>query len=284
LTSIIKYSILVLVKVPLHIVKARQDRLADLLQRNRFLSLAELCRKLNVSEATARRDLAALEREKVLTRTWGGAWMDSNQRFPSFRQRQFGARSAKRQIASRALQELKPGMLVFFDAGTTVYAIAEALAIHPVDQLAVVTNSLPVAEILAEVKCMEVSLVAGSYLARQSMLLGEPARRSLRLWKFDLAFSSAEGMTKDGIWNSHADVVQFQKEMMKLASRSIFCIDATKLGIRAPQFLLPWTRVGNLLTDASSRQLKNAGIKFGRTKLLSTGCSTAETTFMKRAS
>jgi DeoR/GlpR family transcriptional regulator of sugar metabolism len=256
------------VKVPLHVVNARRERLADLLHRNRFLPLADLCKQLGVSEATARRDLAALARDNVITRTWGGALVDFNQRFPSFRERQLRAADAKRRMALVALKQLRPGLTVFFDAGTTVYAIAERLALQPLQRLTAVTNSLPVADRLAEVAGIEVHLVAGKYLARQSVLFGEPALRSLRLWELDLAFTSAEGMTATGIWNTQQDIVRFQQAVAKQARRTIFCVDQTKLGREAPQFLLPWPEVDALLTDATARQLRSAGIQLASAKLL----------------
>jgi|ERR1017187_2078585 DeoR/GlpR family transcriptional regulator of sugar metabolism len=255
-------------KVPIHVVKARRQRAAELLQQSQYIPLKEFCSRLGVSEATARRDLVALARERKITRTWGGALVDFNQRFPSFRQRQFKARTAKRQIATLALKQLRPATTCFFDAGTTVFAVAEALAAHPVKHLMIVTNSLPVAEVLAEVKGVEVYLVAGRYLARQSVLFGEPARRSLQLWKLDLAFMSAEGMTEAGLWNSQKDVALFQRTVVEKATRSIFCLDAEKLGRVAPQFLLPWSEVDCLLTDATVTELKTAGIDLKHTRLL----------------
>ena len=255
-------------KVPFHIVQARRQRVAELLQQSQYIPLKELCRRLGVSEATARRDLAALARERTITRTWGGALVDFNQRFPSFRERQFKARAAKRQMARLALRQLSPAITCFFDAGTTVYAIAEALAAHPVQQLTVVTNSLPVADVLVEVKGVEVYLVAGRYLARQSVLFGEPARRSLQLWKLDVAFMGAEGMTGAGLWNSQKDVTRFQRAVVEKVARCIFCLDGGKLGQEAPQFLLPWSEVDCLLTDATAGELKTAGVNLGRRRLL----------------
>jgi predicted ArsR family transcriptional regulator len=41
----------------------------QLLEQHRYLPVKELCRRLGVSEATARRDLAALVHEKKITRT-----------------------------------------------------------------------------------------------------------------------------------------------------------------------------------------------------------------------
>jgi len=251
------------------VVVARRDELAKLLQLHRYLPLTDLCAQLNISVATARRDLAVLAHDKVITRTRGGALVDFNQRFPSFRERQFRASLAKRQMAVAALKLIKPGTTVFFDAGTTTYAIAEALTVRPVARVTAVTNNLPVAEMLAAVPGMEVQLVGGQYLARQSVLFGEQARRCLQLWKLDLAFLGAEGMTQAGIWNSQKDVVAFQKTVVARSPRTVCCLDASKLGREAPEFLLPWADVDLLLTDVTVEQLKAAGIKLAKGQLIS---------------
>jgi len=259
------------VKVSLQVVRARQARLAALLQQNQYLPLQTLCATLGVSAATARRDLATLAQARVITRTRGGALTDFNQRFPSFRERQFQAPAAKRRLAARARQALQPGMVVFFDAGTTVYAIAEALAARPVPRLTAVTNSLPVAELLARVDGMEVNLVGGQYLARQSVLFGDAARRGLRLWRFDYAFIGAEGMTAAGLWNTQHDIVWFQRTAAQRAHRAVFCLDRSKLGLVAPEFLSPWAKVDRLLTDVTAAELRGAGIRLQRPQLFAGG-------------
>ena len=131
-----------------------------------------------------------------------------------------------------------------------------------------VENNLPVAEMLSEAKDVEVQLVGGQYLARQSVLFGEQARRCLRLWKCDLAFLGAEGMTQAGLWNSQRDVVLYQRTVVELTKRSVFCLDTTKLGQEAPEFLLPWAEVDTMLTDATAEQFKAAGIKLTKGQLI----------------
>ena len=65
-------------KVAYEVVKARRDQLAQLLAEHQYLPLAEVCARLGISEATARRDLTALERDHAITRTYGGAVGDYN--------------------------------------------------------------------------------------------------------------------------------------------------------------------------------------------------------------
>ena len=234
--------------------------MARLLRQHRYLPLQELCDQLGISEATARRDLAALADAKKVTRTYGGALVDYNETFASFAERRNLSRAAKRDIAARAVALLRPGMTCYLDAGTTMLYLAEALRERPVSPLKIVTNNLPVAEALAEVPELEVHLLGGLLLHRQSVLLGERARKNAAGWKFDLVFLGAEAMTGEGVFNSQKDVVDFQKTVAARSRRVVLCLDAAKLGKKAAAFFLPWSGVDLLLTDASSSVLKRHGI------------------------
>jgi DeoR/GlpR family transcriptional regulator of sugar metabolism len=257
--------------VPFHIVQARRERLAHLIEQHRYLPIKELCRHLSVSEATARRDLAALAREKKITRTHGGALSEFNDRFPSFRERRGQAAGDKVKIARAALSFIKPRQTCFFDSGTTICALAEAFAEQPVTPLTVVTSNLPVGEILAAIPDVSVFLVAGQLLHLQSTLQGEAAKKSLEFWSFDCAFLSVEGMDRAGLWNSQSEIVDQQRGVLARSRLSVFCIDGSKLGKRAPHFLLPWDRVEVLLTDLSFSEASSAGITMDEARFVSAG-------------
>jgi len=255
-----KHGIISAVKVPLHIVLARRERLAAMIAQHGYMPVSELCRRLKVSEATARRDLAALAEEKKIKRTYGGAVSEFDNRYPSFAERVDTARRAKSQIAAAAVSYLSPELTIFLDAGTTVYAIADAFRARPVTPMTVVTSNIPVGEMLATIPGVKVFLVAGQLLARQSTLLGEAAVKSLQFWRFDVAFLSAEGMDASGIWNSQADIVAQQKMTINRSTRAIFCLDGSKLNRQAPDILLPWNGVEVLLTEVPMAKLVEAGI------------------------
>lgn len=60
-------------KVAASVVASRRDRLAETIAAEGFAPLATLCRKLGVSMATARRDLAHLHKQGSISRVRGGA-------------------------------------------------------------------------------------------------------------------------------------------------------------------------------------------------------------------
>ncbi len=247
-------------RVPLHIVEARRAKLAALIERHRYLPIGELCRQLGVSEATTRRDLAALASSNKVTRTHGGALAEFNERFPSFHERRGSQAPGKTRIARKALGFFRPGGTYFLDSGTTIFALAEAFREAPVTPLTIVTSNIPVGELLSTIPDLNVCLTAGQILSRQSVLLGDTARRSLEFWNFDLAILSAEAANADGLWNSQESIVQQQLVAIRRSTHTLFCLNASKIGASAPFFLKGWRDVDFLLTDASPTALSAAGL------------------------
>jgi DeoR/GlpR family transcriptional regulator of sugar metabolism len=246
-------------KVASSIIEARRQSLAGLLKSHRYLPLAELCLRLGISQATARRDLRALVREKKITRTYGGALGHFDATFTSFAERRALDHDVKARLAQEARGFIPENTTCFFDSGTTIFALAEALYREPVAGLRAVTNSLPVAEMLGRAE-IEVHLLGGRFLQRQSILLGPVARRSARLWKFDLLFLGAEGISRGGIWASEPEVATFQKALIARARRVIVCAHAAKLGRETGVFLSPWTGKFQLVTDATRAQRTRRGL------------------------
>jgi DeoR/GlpR family transcriptional regulator of sugar metabolism len=240
-------------KVAKSIILARRKSLAGLIQSHRYLPLAEVCSRLGISEATARRDLRILDREKKITRTYGGALGRFDATFASFVDRRAINHDVKARLAREARKFIPENTTCFFDSGTTVFALAEALYREPVAGLRAITNSLPVAEMLGRAE-IEVHLLGGRFLQRQSILLGAEARRSARSWKFDLLFLGAEGFSRGGIWASEPEVASFQKTLLAQAKRVIVCAHAAKLNRETGIFLAPWTSQFQLITDLSPAQ------------------------------
>jgi len=246
-------------KVASSVILARRKSLAELLKNHRYLPLAEVCARLGISQATARRDLRVLVREKKITRTYGGALGNFDATFASFADRRAVDYDVKSRLAQNARGFIRENTTCFFDSGTTIFALAEALYRKSVAGLRAVTNSLPVAEMLGRAE-VEVHLLGGRFLQRQSILLGAEARQSARHWKFDLVFLGAEGFSQGGIWASEPEVATFQKTLIAQAKRVIVCAHSAKLGRETGVLLSAWTSKFQLVTDVSPAQRARRGL------------------------
>jgi len=247
-----------------HVVQARRQRLAGLLARHHYLSLGALCDRLEVSEPTARRDRAALAADNAIIRTRGGALVEYNQKFPSFRERLDRASDVKRRLAETAARLLKPDQTVWLDGGTTVYYVAEALADRRPPGLVVVTHNMPAAELLADLGDVDVHLLGGQYFRRTSLLLGPRTVSAARRWRFDVALLGVEGIDRAGLWNSLRDVVVLQRAVIRASALRIVLADAVKFGRRAAEFLGRASGVDRILTDASPSEFEAAGLRPGQ--------------------
>lgn len=243
-------------KVSLHIVEERRRQLADYLQQHAYAPLREVCTRFAVSEATARRDLVALAASHQIVRTRGGALTEYISRFPSFRQREEKNPAAKARIAAAARDLILPDSTCFLDFGTTIHALAEELCHRPVAKLQVITNNLPVADLLITVPGIRVHLLGGELLPRQSSLLGGPASKALRFYSIDQAFLSAEAADDKGVWNSQSALAGLQQKVLQEAPRRVLCIDDSKLGRQAPAFLAAWNHFDLIVTDAHPKKIK----------------------------
>lgn len=257
-------------RVPLEIVNARRERLAAMLREHRYLPIQELRERLGVSVATIRRDLSYLEKHDILQRTYGGALLDYEKSFASFDQRRMRARTAKLAIAVRARQLLKPGMTIYLDGGTTLDALALEIAKHPVKDLTVMTNNLAIAEHLGDVEQVRLELTGGTFLKRQSILLGDRTLATIQDADFDAAFLGAEAINEEGFWNTFDPVVQVQQGVLDAAKTTYLCVDQGKLDGDPKDLVAGWSCGVHLITDATAKQLGLADITLAKSRLLRT--------------
>ena len=256
-------------RVPQHLVDLRREELRGLIQRDGFLPVAEICRRLQVSEATARRDLVAIEGTGHITRAYGGALADYNSSFASLSERLGRSGPAKSRIAEMAAEQIPCTGTIFIDAGTTTQAVARALTRRvDLSGLVVATNSLAAATVIGGTPGVELHVVGGMFLNRQAALMGARAIRALGQWTFDVAFLGGEAMDPTGISNSHASIAEFQQAVVRRSQRVYFCLDASKIGRATPHRVAAWSQLTTLVTDATPRQLAANGIKLPSAKIL----------------
>ena len=121
--------------------------------------------------------------------------------------------------------------------------------------LKVITNSLPVVDLLAPVPEIRVHLLGGEVLPRQSALLGGAACKAVRFHSIQRAFMSAEAANRTGVWNSQSEVVNLQRAVLAQTGWAALCLDSSKLRHTAPAFLAPWTEFNLFITDRTASRL-----------------------------
>ncbi len=208
--------------------ETRRDRLRELVQSQGFAALGELAESLSVSESTIRRDLEHFEREGVAQRTHGGVfWTGEPATMQAFRTRRDDRWAAKRAIGTAAAAMIEEHDTILLDGGSTTYELARQLVGRP---LQVVTNSLPVAQLLSSSDSIDLVMIGGCVRGRTAVAIGPMTETMIRSINVGKAFLSVAGVTQRGFFNSDMMLVENEKAMLASSDQAIVVADSSKFG------------------------------------------------------
>ncbi|HEY0945192.1 MAG TPA: DeoR/GlpR family DNA-binding transcription regulator [Opitutaceae bacterium] len=236
--------------------------LEKLSTEGRVLS-AELSQALAVSEDTVRRDLRALAEAGLLVKVHGGAIPRSTTKL-QFAERTQESQAEKRAIAREAVRLIQPGMVVFFDAGTT--ALEAARSVAPEVAFTAVTHSPLAAAALCELPGAEVVLIGGRMLKRGQLAVGPETVAGYRRMRANLCFLGICCVHADsGITDPSYDETLVKQAMIESASEVVVVAGGDKLGKVSNFVVAPAASVDRLITDTTAPEpavaaLRAAGI------------------------
>lgn len=234
--------------------RKRTERLTailDLVKEKRAVSLADLIEALDISPATARRDLTELADQHLVTRTHGGARVLEDELELPMALRDTRFPGPKQAIAEAMAARLPQGRHVLaLSGGTTTAAVAREVA-HRRD-LTVVTNSLSIANQLAASAVRIV--VTGGFLRPQSLeLVGVVAENTFNAVNVGTAILGADGVTAAAGVTTHDDTeARTNHAMVGRAQRTVVVADGSKVGRVALAQMADLSQVATLITDRSA--------------------------------
>lgn len=226
----------------------RRHAIVELIRSNGAMSLRELAAAVDTSEVTVRRDIKVLEQEGVIDRRRGGAvWPGGLSHEQSYRHKRSVASREKAAIAALATSLVAEGDAIVVGAGSTTHEFARRLARYT--DLTVVTNSLLVAQVLADAK-PELVLTGGSLRKATYALIGSGAEKSLAGIRVQRAFLSGNGLTVErGLSTPNVHAASVDEAIIASAQEVVVLADHTKLGQDTMFQTVPTARIGHLVTD-----------------------------------
>src|ERR1035437_8592614 len=156
------------------------------------LDVVTLAQQFAVWQATIRRDLEVLERQRLVSRTHGGATTHA-----AFNDLPLGYKTAqelteKRRIARQALEFLDGARVIGMTGGTTVTEFARLLLDR--EGLTVVTNALNIATDLLANPGIRVFAAGGEVRSSSQECVGPRAEAVLSAYNIDGAFLGVDGV------------------------------------------------------------------------------------------
>jgi DeoR/GlpR family transcriptional regulator of sugar metabolism len=230
--------------------------------------VAELEEQFGVSSMTARRDLDGLERRGPARRTHGGAVLPAfTAHEDSFASRLEVATEAKRALARAAADRVQEGESLFVDSSTSGYHVARALLDRGVPAT-VITNSLPVMELVAAHQSAAVELVGvGGMLRRLTRsFVGPFAVHTVLGHIADRLFFSVKGVTPDGALTDPDSLeAEVKRAMVAHAEHPVLLLDESKLATHGRSVLGRLADVSTVLAhgigDERVKALRATGVR-----------------------
>jgi DeoR family transcriptional regulator of aga operon len=233
----------------------RADRVSAILERvsgHGSVDAGDLAAEFQVSAATIRRDLQALEDQRLLSRTHGGAVaVDVAYELP-VRYRGGQHREEKALVAQHVAALLPKGPLTLgLTGGTTTHLLARLLA-DRVD-LTVVTNALNIAAELALRPRLKLIMTGGVSRTQSYELVGPIADTALAGLNMAVAVVGVDGISARGGLTTHDEIeAHTNATMIRRADRVIVVADGSKVGRVCLASICSISSVSTLVTDSSA--------------------------------
>lgn len=234
------------------LARQRQERILEALRASGGVRVSDLTEELQVSYMTIRRDLDALAERGLVDKVHGGATIASQRSAdePGFEAKSLREQPEKEAIAVAAAALVKPGTAIAVTAGTTTWALARYL--RDIPNLTVVTNSIPVAQIMRHSGRTDLSVVlTGGLRTPSDALVGPVADAALRNMHVDLLFMGVHGFDeRAGLTTPNLLEAETNRALLRSARQLVVVADHTKWGIVGLSTIASLGAADVLVTDA----------------------------------
>jgi len=235
----------------------RMEKIMSILRERKSCSVSELAKSLSFSESTIRRDLAELDKQMKIKKTFGGAVIC--EQYPS--EVPYSVRSdinsrIKSELCAVASKMLSDNITIFLDSSSTVKYLVPYIKKY--NGVTVVTNNpeLPMAFSGSEVT---VYSTGGRFMRYSNSYVGEFAQNMIREINADILFFSARGVTADGRVTNSSTEDDIHKLMIENAKTTCLLFDSSKFGKKYLFNVCDISDIDVIITDKMPQFTKGHG-------------------------
>lgn len=241
----------------------RKQKIKDLILERKSATVAELAKMFSVTDETIRRDLRSLEKEGVLMRSYGGAFVQTGvENVIDYSIRSTVYLEEKTFIAEKCKQIIQNGDVIFLDNSTTTYFIAKAVQDM---RLTLITNSLPIVDLLSTKENIRLISTGGFFSMKELAFYGSKAQKALQEYYVDKAFFSCRSISLEhGVTDSNDSLAQMRITITDRSKERYLVADYTKFNQTSFIHVCGFDCLNGILTDRPlSAEWHQAMAKYG---------------------
>ncbi|WP_204353306.1 DeoR/GlpR family DNA-binding transcription regulator [Pedobacter yulinensis] len=244
----------------------RHQIILSKLQKDQYINVVDLCKELNVSSVTIRKDLKLLEEKNLLYRTHGGATVNNPYTVdrPVNEKEQIMS-AEKNNIGLQAAALLQENDSIVIASGTTVQAFARNIPQNL--NITVITAALNVALELVRNPGIEVMQLGGLLRKSSSSVTGIYAENVLRDFFCTKLFLGVDGIDLEyGLTTTNSMEAHLNRQMISCSQKTIVLADSTKFGKRGFGKICGLEEIDQIITDKGIpdtvlQHLERSGVK-----------------------
>ena len=228
----------------------RRNEILRMLKEQGSISVNQLAEEFQVSGTTIRLDLTALEKTGLICRTHGGAMLNTSiEREPLIQERKNHAE--KERIAQEAVSLIHENDTILIDTGTTMHALANALAASAINRLRVYSNDLDVLRVLEVKEAFELHLMGGVIRNGFHYTQGNQVIAELSNYHFEKMFLATSAISlRSGLTTANSDLAAMKAAMITASKKVILLTDSSKMHHVLFQRFADLEAVDTLITDS----------------------------------
>lgn len=237
----------------------RQKLILKIVAERGQVTTAELSKQLSVSPVTIRNDLNKLDKEKLLSKTHGGATVLSLsdikafssatvQNSYSFKTRESKNAQEKEAISKAALSMIRNDQCILLDGSSTALTLARKLSRF--EKLLVITNGIYTMLTLKDMPNINVVMIGGIVTKNSGSVEGLLGADILNRIHIDIGFASSSGFTlEEGCTDFSIYEAELKKAMLSKCSKKVILLDSSKFEHVSASSFIPAKDIDMLITD-----------------------------------
>jgi len=228
----------------------RRRNILERLSASGKVIVAELAKDFGVTEETIRRDLEKLDREGLVSKTYGGAVSKrTNTLDLPYNIREGVNVEQKQAIADKICELICDGERIMVDSSSTALYIIKR--IKEKKNLTIITNSVKILIELAEKHDWTVLSTGGVLKKGALSLTGSSAEKMINSYHVDTAICSCKGLDMNlGVTDSNENDSLIKQAMLASAERCILALDSEKFDKKSFVKVCTATSVDVIVTDS----------------------------------
>jgi DeoR/GlpR family transcriptional regulator of sugar metabolism len=225
----------------------RRDFINSQVLKYKHVTVKDLAARMEVSEATVRRDLRELAKDGQVELVYGGATLPRRSDY-SFESKSTRNVEAKRVVGNLAAGLVEDGDHLMLDSGSTCFQMVDGL--KEKRGLSVIMNSSRLVEELAAAPDINLIVLGGQYRPDRMDTVGPLAHATLDQLRGYTAFIGADGVGMEfGPAASDIESAGLYRLAVKNARETILLVDHTKFSAQSLFRIVEWDSVSRVVTD-----------------------------------